>query len=204
MIFRLAIILISILSMEVALGQTPPANFEHSDAQSQPTAPQADASNTAAPQPTTTAPVPDKQSVEELLDGSGLVINKNTFSYDGSEGRDPFKVFREFVQPTIATGGTGGGQETPIQNMERSIRTILVPEDIVVQGILYKKSDPIALVVIKGEKGLHKLRLNSLVGRNEGKVVDIRQDKIIIEQVKDFDGQKFTEKVVLEVRKKKK
>jgi hypothetical protein len=48
--------------------------------------------------------------------------------------------------------------------VERSIRTILVPEDIVVQGIMYRKKDPVALVMIKGVKGLNKLKINSPVG----------------------------------------
>lgn len=144
---------------------------------------------------------PPHQGVEELLDGSGLVINKNVFTYDGAEGRDPFKVYREYVQP-ISTG-TVTGNISNIQVNGKNIRSVVVPDDIVVQGILYKKRDPIALVVIKGVKGLNKLKINSPIGRNEGKVIDIQPNKIVIEQVKDFDGQKFTEKVVLEVRAKK-
>jgi Tfp pilus assembly protein PilP len=150
-------------------------------------------------------PLASPQGPEELLDGSGLVINKNVFSYDGNEGRDPFKVYHEYTPLTNIPGtesgaGTGNNQ---LKDNGKNIRSILVPDDIVVQGILYRKKDPVALVLIKGVKGLNKLKLNSLVGRNEGKVIDIQPGKIVIEQVRDFDGQKYTEKVVLEVRVKK-
>lgn len=147
---------------------------------------------------------PPTPGVEETLDASGLVINKNIFNYDGTEGRDPFKVYREYVQPTTNPGGiTPNGTNPNPSNLDKNIRTAMVPEDVVVQGILYKKNDSIALVVVKGVKGLNKLRVSSPIGRNEGKVIEIRKDRIIIEQVKDFDGQKFSEKIELKLREKK-
>lgn len=197
MISNLALFIFSLFLVGVAEAQqTPPIPDPNTGAAVQP----------APPAPTNPAPptAPANQGVDELLDGSGLVINKNVFTYDGNEGRDPFKIYREYVQP-LNTPGTGNSPGIGNINLGngKNIRTILVPEDIVVQGIMYRKKDPVALVMIKGVKGLNKLKLNSPVGRNEGKVIDIQPDKIVIEQVKDFDGQKFTEKVVLEVRAKK-
>ncbi|OYZ21194.1 MAG: hypothetical protein B7Y39_09660 [Bdellovibrio sp. 28-41-41] len=191
MISNLALFIFSLFIVGVAEAQqTLPIPDPNTGATSQPAAPPAQG---------------QLQGVEELLDGSGLVINKNVFTYDGNEGRDPFKVYREYVQPinTPGTGNTNPGSGDIQLGNGKNIRTILVPEDIVVQGIMYRKKDPVALVLIKGVKGLNKLKINSPVGRNEGKVIDIQPDKIVIEQVKDFDGQKFTEKVVLEVRAKK-
>lgn len=138
----------------------------------------------------------------EMLDASGLVINKNDFSYDGAEGRDPFKIYREYVQPTQNNGAESAANTIPA-NVEKNIRTATVPEDVIVQGIFYKKDDPIALVVVKGVKGLNKLKINSPIGRNEGKIIDIRRDRVIIEQVREFDGQKFSEKIELKVREKR-
>ena len=134
---------------------------------------------------------------------SGLVIKENRFTYDGNEGRDPFKIYKE---PIILNGPpqdpTLGQGDKPIIT-EKNIKTALVPSEVTVLGILYKKVDPIALVAVKGVKGINQLKLNSLIGRNEGRVIDIKKDQIVIEQVKDFDGQKYTEKVVLKVRQKK-
>tara|TARA_B110001454_G_scaffold219196_1_gene251401 strand:+ start:14410 stop:15012 length:603 start_codon:yes stop_codon:yes gene_type:complete len=199
MISKLTFILFFISVASLVRAQTPPTvpdpNGEVPPAQTAPIVPHPD------------APAGSEQhkGVEELLDGSGLVINKNIFSYDGNEGRDPFKIYREYIQPTTVTGtsGSGGSTGTSIQSTTKNIRSVVVPDDVVVQGILYKKKDPIALVMIKGVKGLNKLKLNSPIGRNDGKVIDIQPDKVIVEQVKDFDGQKFTEKVILEIRAKK-
>lgn len=194
MISNLALFIFSLFLAGVAEAQqTPPIPDPNTGAAAQP-AP-------LPPEPPTTS---TSQGVDELLDGSGLVINKNNFTYDGNEGRDPFQIYREYVPPLDKPGpGNNPGIGNINLGKEKTIRTVLVPEDIVVQGILYRKKDPIALVLIKGVKGLNKLKLNSPVGRNEGKVIDIQPDKIVIEQVKGFDGQKFTEKVVLEVRAKK-
>ena len=197
---------IAIFSLFIAVGaeaqQTPPIpDPKAAAATAQPVAPPTPPPNQEGQSPTQA----QHQGVDELLDGSGLVINKNVFTYDGNEGRDPFKIYREYVQPINepGTGNTNPGPGNIHLGSGKNIRTILVPEDIVVQGIMYRKKDPVALVMIKGVKGLNKLKINSPVGRNEGKVIDIQPGKIVIEQVKDFDGQKFTEKVVLEVRAKK-
>lgn len=139
-------------------------------------------------------------------DDSALVMKKNMFTYDSAEGRDPFKIYRDpIIVPTGTTtdNNKGSGNSGGPINLEKNIRTALVPSEVTVLGILYKKVDPIALVAVKGVKGLNKLKVNSPIGRNEGKVIEIRKDQIVIEQVKDFDGQKFTEKVVLKVRNKK-
>ncbi len=134
-----------------------------------------------------------------------LVIKRNVFSYDSTEGRDPFKIYREM--PVMIPGQNGSyDAKRPETNLpvEKNIRTITVPNDVILQGILFKKSDPIALVSVKGLKGINQLKVNSPIGRNEGKVIEIQKDHVVVEQVKDFDGQKFTEKIVLKVRDKKK
>jgi Tfp pilus assembly protein PilP len=149
-------------------------------------------------------PAPSSPMMEDLGDGSDLIMKKNNFNYDSNDGRDPFKIFRE--TPTFPTGPvTQGPGPKPENNAppEKSIHTAMVPGEIIVQGILYRKNDPIVLISVRGIRGLNKLKLNSPIGRNEGKIVDIQRDRIVIEQVKDFDGQKFTEKLILKVREKK-
>lgn len=189
MIFKVTVVLLTLI-VQMGFAQAPPV--PDPNATVSPEAP------TPNPAPTT-APA---AGVEEMLDASGLVINKNVFNYDGNEGRDPFKVYREFIQ-TTTNGGTGTGANSSASNLEKNIRTAVIPDDIVVQGIFYKKSDPIALVVVKGVKGLNKLKVNSPIGRNEGKIIEIRKDRVVIEQYRDFDGQKFSEKIELKVREKK-
>lgn len=194
MIFKVTFVLLTLI-VQMGFAQAPPVPDPNASAN--PSPPESNPAQVPTPAPAPAA------GVEEMLDASGLVINKNIFNYDGNEGRDPFKVYREFVQPTSTTGGTGAGANPAGSNLEKNIRTAVVPDDIVVQGIFYKKSDPIALIVVKGVKGLNKLKVNSQIGRNEGKIIEIRKDRILIEQFKDFDGQKFSEKIELKVREKK-
>lgn len=146
-------------------------------------------------------PQPDEFGEEN----SGLVIKKNSFTYDGNEGRDPFKIFRE-IPIIIGNQNPNDGKDVakPIPTFsEKNIRTAIIPNEVTVLGILYKKVDPIALISVKGVKGLNKLKVNSPIGRNDGKIIEIKKDQVVIEQIKDFDGQKFTEKIVLKVRQRK-
>lgn len=135
---------------------------------------------------------------------SEIAMKEKIFSYDGNEGRDPFKIYRENpIFPDPNSVDLKGNSTTDLSYLEKNIRTAIVPSEVSLMGILYKKVDPIALIAVKGVKGLNQVKINSPIGRNEGKVIDIQKDRIVIEQVRDFDGQKFTEKVVLKVREKK-
>ncbi|MBL7545506.1 MAG: pilus assembly protein PilP [Bdellovibrionaceae bacterium] len=184
------ILILNSLFIQTSYGQSPPVEPE--------TPPTMEAHSG---EPSTAEPFPTTMT-EELNDANGIVLKKNNFIYDGAEGRDPFKVYRE-LQLFNPTDGSNPAVKVGPVIVEKSIRTAAVPGDIVILGILYKKNDPIALVKVRDVKGLNKLRLNSPVGRNEGKVIEIHKDRIVIEQVRDFDGQKFTEKVTLKVREKK-
>lgn len=161
----------------------------------------------ATPEAPAAAPTAEGTTPEaQIPDAAGYVLKNNNFTYDINEGRDPFKIFREiplFV-PGNETKTKDISKPEVVFNGQKTILTAVVPIDVVVMGILFKKIDPIALVSVKGVKGINKLMVNSPIGRNEGKVIEIKKDQIVIEQVKDFDGQKFTEKVVLKVREKKK
>ena len=146
-------------------------------------------------------PQPDEFGEEN----SGLVLKKNVFTYDPAEGRDPFKIFREipiFVGGPNPDPKINEGPKLP-NHLEKNIRTVLIPNEIKLVGVLYRKADSIALISVIGVKGLNRLKINSPIGRNDGKIIDIKRDQVVIEQIKDFDGQKFTEKVTLEVRPKK-
>jgi Tfp pilus assembly protein PilP len=96
-----------------------------------------------------------------------------------------------------------GINPNPAPILTEGILTAAVPGDINVVGILFRKDDPIALVKVRNVKGLFKLKVNSRIGRSEGRVIEIQRDRFIVEQVRDFDGQKFTEKVELKIRERK-
>ncbi len=169
----------------------------------QPNAPESSpAPRIAAPGPA----IPGVPQPEEFTEeNSGLVLKKNTFTYDSNEGRDPFKIFREV--PIFGSGPnpdpkSNEGPKLP-NHAEKNIRTALIPNDIKLVGILFRKADSIALISVIGVKGLNRLKINSPIGRNDGKIIEIKRDQVVIEQIKDFDGQKFTEKVTLDVRPKK-
>lgn len=192
MISLVAKIFISIvLFQEISLAQGTPTAV--------PPVPSPD--NQSAPTP----PPPTPTAVTEELTDSGMVMKKNNFSYDGNEGRDPFKVFREipFAPDPNGKPNPGSTNPNPQPVMTEGILTAIVPGDVTIVGILNKKEDPIVLVKVRNVKGIFKLKMNSRIGRNEGRVIDIQKDKMTVEQVRDFDGQKFTEKVEMKIREKK-
>ncbi len=194
----------------VAPPATPPV-AKPGGASAAPTNPNSSQPNSpeSSPAPRLAAPgpaIPGVPQPEEFTEeNSGLVLKKNTFTYDSNEGRDPFKIFRE-----VPIFGTGPGPDPKANegpklpnHSEKNIRTALIPNEIKLVGILFRKADSIALISVIGVKGLNRLKINSPIGRNDGKIIDIKRDQVVIEQIKDFDGQKFTEKVTLDVRPKK-
>jgi hypothetical protein len=82
----------------------------------------------------------------------------------------------------------------------RNIKTILVPVDVILLGIVYNKDNPVAAIKVKEGKTYY-MKKNDQIGRNEGKIVDITSNSVLIEQFRNFDGQKILEKVVLKFKK---
>ncbi|MCK6597621.1 MAG: pilus assembly protein PilP [Bdellovibrionaceae bacterium] len=132
--------------------------------------------------------------------------SKKVFFYNESEGRDPFKPYREF-DPTLlkttdeSTNVKSTNQEPAKETpMVRTIKTIVVPNDVILLGIVFNKQNPVAAVKVTEGKTYY-LRKGDSIGRHEGKIIEINRDNVVIEQVKVFDGQKNMEKVILKFKK---
>lgn len=126
---------------------------------------------------------------------------KKEFNYNENEGRDPFKPYKD---PNIVVLDKPPGERTQQQQEEkilvRNIKTIAVPADIVLLGIVYNKDNPVAAIkVIDGKT--YYMRKQDSIGRYEGKIIEITRNTVVIQQTRDFDGQKNIEKVVLKFKK---
>lgn len=159
-------------------------------------APQNGGAAPVAVDPSATAPVPDENQATAPI--SDL---KKEFIYNENEGRDPFKVYRD---PTIMmsekTTETKPTEEKSDKVLVRNIKTISVPTDVVLLGIVYNKDNPVAAIKVTDGKTYY-MRKNDTIGRHEGKIVDITRNTVHIEQYREFDGQKNLEKIVLKFRK---
>lgn len=128
---------------------------------------------------------------------------KKEFIYNESEGRDPFKVYRD---PTVLVNEKANSdshqseQKSDNKLLARNIKTISVPNEVILLGIVYNKDNPVAAIKVLDGKTYY-MRKNDLIGRHEGKIVEITRNTVLIEQYREFDGQKNLEKVVLKFKK---
>jgi Tfp pilus assembly protein PilP len=126
---------------------------------------------------------------------------KKEFNYNENEGRDPFKPYKD-PNMVVIDKPTGEKTDQPQEEkvLVRNIKTIAVPADVVLLGIVYNKDNPVAAIkVIDGKT--YYMRKQDSIGRYEGKIIDITRNTVVIQQARDFDGQKNIEKVVLKFKK---
>lgn len=158
-------------------------------------------------QPPATVPVLDPATNSATAPGGegtapGPELKKE-FIYNESEGRDPFKVYRD---PTVIVNDKSNSenhqteQKSDNKLLARNIKTISVPNEVILLGIVYNKDNPVAAIKVLDGKTYY-MRKNDLIGRHEGKIVEITRNTVLIEQYREFDGQKNLEKVVLKFKK---
>ena len=151
-------------------------------------------------------PISSPPSGLEIGAPSLIDENKKIFYYNESEGRDPFKPYREYDPASLkpmeeSTNSKSNNQEaTKDMPMVRTIKTIVVPNDVILLGIVFNKQNPVAAVKVTEGKTYY-LRKGDSIGRHEGKIIEINRDNVVIEQVKVFDGQRNMEKVILKFKK---
>lgn len=146
--------------------------------------------------PSATAPITDENQATAM--SSDL---RKEFTYNENDGRDPFKIYRD---PTIMAMDKNPESKPTEEKSDkiliRNIKTISVPTDVVLLGIVYNKDNPVAAIKVTDGKTYY-MRKNDTIGRHDGKIVDITRNTVHIEQYREFDGQKNLEKIVLKFRK---
>ena len=117
-----------------------------------------------------------------------------TWRYDPEGKPDPF---RPFIQIGEKTGKAGEHQEVVVLPPLQRFGT----EAFRLTGIVLTGSKRIAMVVAPEGKR-HILRRGTRIGINNGRVIKILSDSVIVlEEIKDFEGNINTERIILTLRK---
>lgn len=160
---------------------------------------------TVSNQPSVNPGQPPPQGMNSAIEDSQATAPisdfKKEFNYNENEGRDPFKPYKD-PNMVVIEKPTGEKTDQPQEEkvLVRNIKTIAVPADVVLLGIVYNKENPVAAIkVIDGKT--YYMRKQDSIGRYEGKIIEITRNTVVIQQTRDFDGQKNIEKVVLKFKK---
>ena len=122
-----------------------------------------------------------------------------TYRYNPEGKPDPFKPFIEIVEEDKKTQKPEkhkGGVTLPLPPLQR-----FSTEEFRLTGIVLSGTKKFAMV--ESPEGKHYiLHRNTLIGVNEGRVIKIFSDSVVVqEKIKDFEGNTNMERVVLTLRK---
>jgi type IV pilus assembly protein PilP len=118
----------------------------------------------------------------------------DVYRYHPEEKPDPFKPF-----VTIVTEEKEGEEKKV--SVPRSPLEKFVVGEFRLTGILWTGTKKIAIVRSPDGKR-HLLQRGTAIGINEGKVIEIRHDGVVIlEKVKDFAGNTKEERIILALQK---
>ncbi len=124
------------------------------------------------------------------------------YRYDPVGKPDPFKPFIEVVEEKKpAQTAQKSGQDKTSVSLPASPLERFSTEEFRLSGIVIAGNQRIAMVETPEGKR-YMLRKNTRIGINGGTVIKILTDRVIVlERVKDFDGNINTERIVLTLRK---
>ncbi|PIT99982.1 MAG: hypothetical protein COT74_06425 [Bdellovibrionales bacterium CG10_big_fil_rev_8_21_14_0_10_45_34] len=119
---------------------------------------------------------PETMAVDKVDLLKGIIED---FDYDPEGKRDPFSVYN----PIGIAGSTGTSAFGPVFPLQR-----FDLDQLHVTGIIWNVKSPRALVVDPQSKS-YTLRMNDMVGRNNGRVVAIREGEVVVMEAVEIDGQ---------------
>ncbi|MBW2599325.1 MAG: pilus assembly protein PilP [Deltaproteobacteria bacterium] len=128
-------------------------------------------------------------------------VDTGTYRYNPEGKPDPFKPFIKIVEK-----GKSAGKAPDTQLIEE--RAAFIPplqrfstEEFRLTGIVLTGAKRFAMVETpEGKRYL--LRRNTRIGINEGRVIKILSDSVVVlEKIKDFEGNTNTERIILTLRK---
>ena len=116
-------------------------------------------------------------------------VEKEIYVYDPKGRRDPFK---SLVQVTKSKAQRKKGA-SPIENFD--------VDEIKLIAIAWDSKQYYALITMPDKKS-YTIRKGMTLGLNNGKVIDITSDSVLIrEQIKDYKGQSKSKDTILKLRK---
>lgn len=120
--------------------------------------------------------VAEKQAVTQAEEAAREPAEP-VFVYDPSGRRDPFLPLTRIRTPVTSDGEP----LTPLQQFDLGQFRLI--------GIIIGRSEPMAMVMAPGGKS-YILRRGIRIGKNDGRVIDIRGDTVVVEErYYDFAGQ---------------
>ena len=129
-------------------------------------------------------------------------LDSETYRYDPEGKPDPFKPFIEIVKKNKKTQ-----KAKKTDKDEESVSMPLPPlqrfgtEEFRLTGIVLSGAKGFAMVETPEGK-CYILRKNTRIGVNGGRVIKILSDNVVVlEKIKDFEGNTSTERVILTLRK---
>ena len=123
-----------------------------------------------------------------------------TYRYNPEGKPDPFKPFIKVVEKKNPAEKAPGTQLTEEQAVFLSPLQRFSTEEFRLTGIVLTGTKKFAMV--ESPEGKHYiLHRNTLIGVNEGRVIKIFSDSVVVlEKIKDFEGNTNMERVVLTLR----
>jgi type IV pilus assembly protein PilP len=145
------------------------------------------ASAKAPPAPRAAKPVPEAVTADDALGLEGGEPEESAAVYVAEGRRDPFRSFQFTTaqEPAVEAG--------PLADFDLSQLSIV--------GVVWNTKNPRALVADPGGRSF-VLRQGSSIGKNNGRVVRIDDDMILVrEKFVDFEGAVSTKDVEMRIRK---
>lgn len=131
------------------------------------------------------APTPDKAAA----DGGGLVASGETFAYDATNKRDPF---RSFVLDEAAR--RENHERGPLEQFDLSQLTLV--------AVVWGTERPRALVTDPSGRG-YVVQEGTPIGKNEGQVIRITDNTLLVrETYVDYLGEATSKEIEMRVRSK--
>ena len=110
------------------------------------------------------------------------------YAYSSSDGKDPFKPFFEKPVGDIAQPMDTGPCEGPVSDRLREELEAYPLDSLRMVGTI-EQQEELYGVVLSSEGAIHRVALDNFMGRNHGRIIDIREEAIeLIEIVLIPDG----------------
>lgn len=130
-----------------------------------------------APSPRKAAPPPVKQGASVPPPESAPELIPPKYVYEPSGRRDPFETLLNIKRPVLSVDV----QMTPLQKIDVGQLRLI--------GVILGKGEPRAMVIAPDGKS-YILKNGVKVGKNDGTVVDVTQDAVLVEErYVDFSGE---------------
>lgn len=135
-------------------------------------------------------PVIPVKKVAKPVQAPVTTVKKEEYAYEATGKRDPFRPFIEFERKVVSKVPL-----TPLQAYDLN--------ELRLVGVIILPGKKVAMIEDPLGKG-YNVTVGILIGKNDGKVVDILKDEVVVEEkYVDETGQPKTRKVSITIPKEK-